>query len=367
MRLPFIGEKAHVAPVTLVVAVLDDACLLPALLSGIERQVVAPAEILVADRGSTDGTPQLLNEWSPPPLLSLKVIEASGTTAAEARNLAIETASHESVVVTEPAAQPDPYWISRLWAALYSGAAVASGRVRATGSNVMERVIASVRMPELQDPRRPPASSVNLAFVKSAWDEVGGYPEWLEAGQDEVFVAALRGAGAHIVDVPDAIVSWNPGQRIGEFAAGSFRNAQAWGQAGLLRSPGLSGLAAAGALLACACIRRSLWSVAAGAIVMRSEKVLGSVWQSRADAVDPLGTRMGLTIGVRLLGDVTAVAGYVVGRFAALRGIDPVKVRSDRRERIARFRSGAVSLVAAVVDLSVHLLLRSSDTGGCRA
>ncbi len=348
MRLPFIGATA---PVTLVVAVLDDAARLPALLSGIEQQVVAPAELLVADRGSTDGTPQLLNEWSQPPLLSLKMIDAAGTTVAEARNLAIEMASYGCVVVTEPAVHPDPDWISRLWAALCSGAVAASGRVRGTGSTVAERAIAAVRTPAPQHPGRPAASSVNIAFVKSAWDEVGGYPEWLEAGQDEVFVAALRGAGTAVVDVPDAVVSWSPGQHLADFGAGSFRTAQACGQAGLLQSRGMSGLAAAAVLLAYAYIRRSPASVLAGAIVLRSEKAICCVWQSRADAVDPLAVRIVLTVGVRLLGDVTAVAGYVVGRFAALRGIDPVKVRSDRREGNASYRT-AVALAAVVAGIS---------------
>ena len=355
MRPPFIGDEAHVAPVTLVVAVHDDASHLPALLAAIERQEVAPAELLVADRGSTDGTTQLLGDWSPPALLSFKVIEAAGTTVAEARNLAIESAAYETILVTEAGVQPQPEWISRLWGAICSGTAAASGRIRPDGSDALERAIALLRIPAAQHCRYSAASSVNLAFTRDAWDEVGGYPEWLEAGQDEVFVAALREAGTAVVDVPDAVVSWSPGQRLGGFALGSFRTGQALGQAGIVRTPGAAEVATAGALLVCAFVRRAFGAVVAGAIVVRSGATVRSVWQSRADSADPIGVRIVLTIGARLLGDVTTAAGYVVGRFAALRGIDPVKVRSERRKSAALYRSDAVSLAAMAVQ-SVPLL-----------
>ena len=319
MRPPFLGDAAQVAPVTLVVAVHNDAPQLSALLLAIEEQVVGPAEFLVADRGSTDGTTQLLNVWSPPLPLSFKFVDAPGTSVAEARNLAIESASYELIVVTEAAALPDPDWIARLWAALTSGAEAASGRVLPTGSDPMERAIALVRMPASQPPGRPLACGVNLAFTRSVWDDVGGYPEWLEAGHDEVFAAALRGVGTTIVDVPDAVVSWSPGQKPGAFAVGSFRTGEALGQAGIIRTPGATGVANAGALLACACVRRSLGAVMAGAIVVRSGEPLRSVWRYRADSADPIDVRIVLTIGAPIVGrchDDRRISGRTVRRAA---------------------------------------------------
>ena len=62
-------------------------------------------------------------------------------------------------------------------------------------------------------------SSRSVAFRKSWWAKVGGYPNWLRAGEDLVFDFRLRDMGARFAFASDAIVSWYPRPGLKEFFA----------------------------------------------------------------------------------------------------------------------------------------------------
>ena len=76
-----------------------------------------------------------------------------------------------------------------MWAALSEGNDVIAGKIQPVGSTLLERTIGRVQTP---DPGEMESASIlpssrSIAFAKSQWDAVGGYPEWLRHGQDDAF------------------------------------------------------------------------------------------------------------------------------------------------------------------------------------
>ena len=197
--------------VGLVVTTLNEQEGLPRWWDGLAQQTRQPDRIVIVDGGSTDGTLGMLSalaEMDP----RVTVVSCPGAGISAGRNRAIEElACHAIVAVTDLGTVADPDWLERLVQPLLAGESeVASGFFRPGGTTSMERVIAACTTPTLgevdADAFLP--SSRSVAFLKSAWVSVGGYPEHLEVCEDLVFDLALRGQGARFRFVPGAQVVW---------------------------------------------------------------------------------------------------------------------------------------------------------------
>src|SRR5207244_6764337 len=68
---------------------------------------------------------------------------------------------------------------------------------------------AAVSLPEPEE-LRPGwlPSSRSIAFRREAWEAAGGYPEWLDVGEDMYFNHRLLDAGARLELAPDAVAIW---------------------------------------------------------------------------------------------------------------------------------------------------------------
>src|SRR6478609_8343113 len=182
------------APLALVLTVLHPGTDLPDRLSCLERQQTWPAELLIVDRGRNAATQAGLQRWTPPPGVTLKVIEAPGASIAQARNLAVESAHYDHIAVTDLTAHLHRDWLTRVWAALGSGADAVTGLIEPVGRTVLQRAIGVVRSPRPDEIGRRTfrTHSGTIGFSKAIWDNVAGYPEWLETGHDFVFELTLR-------------------------------------------------------------------------------------------------------------------------------------------------------------------------------
>ena len=325
----------RIAPVTLVLAVLNAEADLADLLTSVGRQSLLPAELLIADLGSTDGTRRLLDSWQAPGEMAVKVIELPGASTSEGRNTAIESASYEHIAVIHGAVCLHHEWLARLWGALSEGSEAAAGLIQPVGSSLMERVIGRVEMPPAQEigPAWLLPSSSSLAFSKSIWDRVGGYPEWLRHGQDKAFDRAVREAGAVFRFVPSARSSWNPRQSLPEYLTANFDVSRAEGRATVDNAVVVRlTIASLGGALALLVFRHSpLVRVAAGiALFGHVGPFLRRVWRTREGSPDRLITRLLATCAVVVVGDAAKVIGYSVGRATALL-IDQARLRLGPR------------------------------------
>jgi glycosyltransferase involved in cell wall biosynthesis len=190
--------------VSLVATVKDAGPAVDRFLVSLASQTRAPDEVVIVDGGSTDGTLEALRAVE----ASITVLSAPGANIAQGRNRAIAASSHEVLAVTDPDCELAPDWLGRLLEAIEGGADVAAGVSRPVAGSPLQLAAASV-VPEPEEigPRWMP-SSRSLALRRQVFDAAGGYPEWLEVGEDMYLNHRLADAGARIVVVPGAVVYW---------------------------------------------------------------------------------------------------------------------------------------------------------------
>ncbi|MBC8422540.1 glycosyltransferase [bacterium] len=197
--------------ITMVITTYNEAGNIGDLVRDITGQSRVPDELLIVDGGSTDGTVAEINEAaasSSAPSLKVRVIVEQGANVPEGRNMAIGAASHECVCVTDAGCRLDSEWCERITSPILQGNAdMVGGFYQPRATSRFQRVLASITTrPEPGRSFLP--SSRSIAFTKSLWERVGGYPEWLRWGEDTLFNETCIESGARYVVAPDAIVGW---------------------------------------------------------------------------------------------------------------------------------------------------------------
>lgn len=89
---------------SIVLPTYNRAHMLPGALSTVKRQTFQDYEVLIVDDGSTDGTPEMIKEWTVDPRFKYRWVEHVGNMAC--RNLALEAASGTWVTNIDS----DDYW-----------------------------------------------------------------------------------------------------------------------------------------------------------------------------------------------------------------------------------------------------------------
>jgi len=221
--------------ISLIATVLDESDGIRGFLNALLSQTRAPDEILLSDGGSTDGTDAVVREYiergAP-----FRLIRAPGANIARGRNLAIARARGEIIACTDAGARADPRWLEEITAPFRSpDVGVACGMSRADAHTRTERSLGILLLPDpgKVDARNFTPSSRSVAFRKSLWETVGGYPEELCWAEDTVFNQRLRESGARFVLCPEAVVAWRPPSTLGAAAKKLFRYGLGDGQARL--------------------------------------------------------------------------------------------------------------------------------------
>src|SRR5438105_2321925 len=174
-------------------------------LASIRAQTRAPDEIVIVDGGSTDGTTEILRTAE-----GVTVIEEPGANIARGRNVAIAAATHDVIAVSDADCILDPEWLERLLVPMERGADVAMGAYRPRADGLFQTCASAVTVPdpdELRAERFMP-SSRSVAFRRDAFLDAGGYPEWLDRGEDMYLNLRWREAGARMELAADAVVEW---------------------------------------------------------------------------------------------------------------------------------------------------------------
>ena len=191
--------------VSLVTTVKDAAEEIGPFLASLATQTRQPDEVIVVDGGSTDGTLEHLREAS-----GIMLLEEPGANISRGRNLAIAAATHDAIALTDADCVLEPTWLERIVAPLDDGADVAMGFYRPVSPTFLEACVAAVNLPDAEDidPDRFMPSGRSVAFTRQALTAAGGYPEWLDIGEDMYVDLRWRALELDLRFVPDAIVHW---------------------------------------------------------------------------------------------------------------------------------------------------------------
>lgn len=224
------------AQVSLIMTVRDEAASLPRLLDSVLAQSVLPAEVVVVDGGSSDGTQAIARSFTG--RLPLRLIERPGANISQGRNAAIRAAAYGLIAVTDAGVRLDPGWLRAITRPLLSGEVdVASGFFVADPHTPFERAMGATALPTLGDinPRDFLPSSRSVAFRRTAWAKAGGYPEWLDYCEDLVFDMRLKATGSRFAFAPEARVYFRPRSTLRAFFLQYYRYARGDGKADLWR------------------------------------------------------------------------------------------------------------------------------------
>jgi glycosyltransferase involved in cell wall biosynthesis len=219
--------------ISLILTVMNEADSLPYLLDSISAQTHAPDEIVVVDGGSNDATLEILRANTQ--RLPLKIISQPGANISQGRNAAVRASSGDIICSTDAGVRLDPRWVEEITLPFEPSVAVVSGFFVPDPQGVFETALAATTLPSLAD-IRPEAflpSSRSIAFRKSAWAKVNGYPEWLDYCEDLIFDLAMRAAGYRFVFSPRAIVHFRPRPRLRAFFKQYYQYARGDGKANL--------------------------------------------------------------------------------------------------------------------------------------
>ena len=226
--------------VSLIATVFNEADNIARFAGSIRAQVRPPDEVVIVDGGSTDGTPEVIRrelEGHVP----LRVIVEPGLNISQGRNRAIAEARGPIIAASDAGCVLRPDWLGRLVAPLETdaGLSVASGFYSMDCHSLLQQCVGLATMPGQLEPVNPETflpSSRSVAFRKTAWEAVGGYPEWLYTGEDTLFDLKLKRMGFRFRFVPEAVVEWEPRRSWRSIYRQSFLYARGGGHLGTCRN-----------------------------------------------------------------------------------------------------------------------------------
>jgi glycosyltransferase involved in cell wall biosynthesis len=191
--------------VSLVATVKNSADHVGEFLASVRAQTRMPDEIVVVDGGSTDGTLERLRSAE-----GITLIEEPGANISRGRNIAIHAATHEVLAVSDADCVLEAAWLERLLEPIEAGGDVSMGAYVPVVDGFLHSWLASVNLPspeELDEATFMP-SARSVAFRRSAIEAAGGYPEWLDIGEDMYVNHRWRELGLDLRLARGAVVHW---------------------------------------------------------------------------------------------------------------------------------------------------------------
>jgi len=198
--------------ISVIATVLNEAESIGLLMDSLLAQTRLPDEVIIVDGGSSDGTPDILQSYCDK--LPLRVLSHPGCNISEGRNHAIAAAQGNIILATDAGMWLAPVWVEDLTRPFETipDVRVVGGFFEADAHSLFEMAMGAAvsRLVDEINPEIFLPGSRSIAYFKSDWEAVGGYPKWLDFGEDMVFVLNLRRLTPRFVFAPQAIVHFRP-------------------------------------------------------------------------------------------------------------------------------------------------------------
>jgi glycosyltransferase involved in cell wall biosynthesis len=244
--------------ITLIATLLDEERTLEEWWRSIVSQTRPPDEVVVVDGGSGDGTVEMLRSLAADAPFPVRIEEMPGSNIAQGRNRAVALASHRLIAVTDGGCVLSPAWLENLVLPMREDPDVllVAGFYQPLCENWFQELCACATLPlawEVREWRFMP-SSRSLAFDRRVWERVGGYPEWLEIGEDMYFNHAWKKEDIRHALAREALVYWRMREDLPSLLRQYFLYARGDGQSGMYPRRHLLRFATYGWLVLCAAL-----------------------------------------------------------------------------------------------------------------
>jgi len=311
-----------------IATVLNEGRSIARLLDSLADQSRRPDEVVIADGGSSDDTLAILAQYAARGQLPLHVLSLPGSNISVGRNAAIAAAGGEIIASTDAGVRLTEDWLRTLVAPFADPEVhVVAGFFHPDPHTPFEIAMGATVLPARSDVSAEDflPSSRSVAFRKTAWQAVGGYPAWLDYCEDLVFDLKLRDRVGPFTFAPEAVVRFRPRSTLRAFFRQYYRYARGDGKADLWRKRHAvrycTYLVALPGLLALSLGHSPFWlgvllaGVAAYAF-RPYQRLAGSMGQlSPAQKLYAVA----LVPCIRLVGDVAKMIGYPAGSAWRLR------------------------------------------------
>lgn len=201
------GSAAGLAEVGVVVPALNEEGSIVGLLEALAGQTLRPSEVIVADGGSTDRTPELVREFARRAPFPVVLVETERGLPGRNRNAALERATLEWSACIDAGTLPRGDWLERLVEAARQApeARVVFGGFEAVTDSFFTRAAAVTYVPA---PGECIRSTASCLLHREAWERAGRFREDLRSAEDLLFFRELKAAGVREAFAPGAVVAW---------------------------------------------------------------------------------------------------------------------------------------------------------------
>lgn len=196
--------------VSVCITVFNEEDTIAQLLGSLLNQTLKFDEIVIIDSSSTDGTRKIITNYQKKSKRIKLIVKK--TTRTQGRNLAIKSARNEIVALTDGSCIAEPKWLGRLTVPFKDKSVdMVAGFYKMKATTALQKSVAKFLgvTPDRFDSNFLP-SGRSMAFRKSLWKKVGGFPEkYKGAVDDTIFNYLVVKSGARIVRVKNAVVEWS--------------------------------------------------------------------------------------------------------------------------------------------------------------
>lgn len=205
----------RVVKVTFIATVFNEEKNVKFLLESLFSQTKFPDEIIIVDGGSTDNTVSEISSFKFPESAAnarIKLLFKKGNRSV-GRNEAIKNSSNEIIVCSDAGCILDKNWIKNIVNPFADkDIDVVAGYYEGKSENVFQKCLIPyvLIMPDKVDANNFLPATRSMAFKKSIWEKVKGFPEKFSNNEDYVFAKKLEKNKAKIVFEKKAIVYWIP-------------------------------------------------------------------------------------------------------------------------------------------------------------